>query len=486
MGNQTGLLRGIISAFADTILDVGGTLMCRSEKVHAVGEVNVHVDGLYRWPASGRFSALGRVYVYTSATVSPTSNVLHGVKEWFPYVVPSSTGLIDALAQSDIVYYFGKDFNDLDLVRAGFLVDTAVGNDLDTLARNYGISRFAWMDEATFRKFLKVALYLDATTIYSVEKVLDAVVGAGSYELWDTPLSPVDHHKVFIELEALPNNIYRGKTFLCGGEEQTRTGTNTVKVGTATTTIQAVYGVYARTVSGFPGERQGNTNYLLTTYGGTLDALNPRNVFTAIPTFELVDVGRSIIIHQTGLPDEIWNVITYNSAQDIGLGRKELNATVSGGAPTILSATQPVFESWMVGCEIQVTSANSAINIQTGTIASVDTEYTVTLSGMSGAGWGVSDVGIVFIIWPSFSTNPSITFELIRYQISGNEIKTVATLPNDLYVDYATIPSAQLVESPEFSGEAQYPFYLYDDLSNLTELLETILAAGVHPVVTRA
>ena len=36
-----------------------------------------------------------------------------------------------------------------------------------------------------------------------------------------------------------------------------------------------------------------------------------------------------------------------------------------------------------------------------------------------------------------------------------------------------------------YSGEAQYPLYLYDDTTLVKELLDLILDAGCRPVVTR-
>ena len=100
--------------------------------------------------------------------------------------------------------------------------------------------------------------------------------------------------------------------------------------------------------------------------------------------------------------------------------------------------------------------------------------------------WGGSDDDIIFTINPDFPTIAALNFTLARYTLAGNTITcSHAAFPVNLWVDYATVPGGQLMQDNTYSGEAQYPLYLFDDTALVDELLNLILDAGCHPVVTR-
>lgn len=96
-----------------------------------------------------------------------------------------------------------------------------------------------------------------------------------------------------------------------------------------------------------------------------------------------------------------------------------------------------------------------------------------------------SDAGLVFSLTPNFGVSfPAM--RLVRVTVAGVTVTvTSSTLPVNLWVDYTTIPSAQLCIDQTHDGNDQYPFYLWDDTWFVSSILDLILAAGCHPVVSR-
>ena len=470
MGERTGLFQGLATILADTLMEVSGHLLVRTYSDQAAGTVDLAVDGLHRWPDSGRVIIERESYTYTSVTRSPSANSLEGLEH-----ASGAAGLVGDVRKGTPVTYYGGDFSDVEKMARSFFVQTAEGSDLDIYARNFGLFRPRGMDDETFRALLMVIVYVDATTIHACEKVLDAIVGAGLYDVWDDPLDPEDHHKVFVLLDAEGTDVYRGKTFLCGGEAQPSTGATTVDT---TYDPVVVYGIYEDTTGDPSTDRQTNANLLNQAFGGFTDATHPTYLQTSVDVFTASDLGQTIALDGTA----VWEILAVVSARAVALGRQGFAGRVSLGSPQALTCDGFVFRSWMEGHTIQVTSAANSGNYQTATIDSVVSTSLARLSFMSGGGWVASDTSLVFSLIPAFSvTFPS--FQIPRYTLAGNTVTTVNTLPANVFVDYATIPSAQLCTDHTQSGNAQYPLYLFDDSWYVESILDLILAAGCHPVV---
>lgn len=486
MGEKIGLLRAFTSSISDTIAETAGHLIVRLTRPHVEGETDLYVDGLHRWEAPGRIVVNGTIYTYHSMTVTPSTNIIHDIVEWKAYPASLTLGLLADAKNYTPVTNFNLQFSDIEEVFAAFFVEYAEGTDLDTLGRNYGLFRPRGMPDAQYRALLKVLIYLDASGFYAVEKVLDVLVGVGNYEAWDTPLSDEDHHKVFVDLLAQPNDIYRGKTFLCAGEFQTSTGNFTVF---ADFEPVAVYAVYGRLTDDPAQDRQNGTNYLFAPFNGFTDAANPSWLQTAGAVFLPEDQDRSIVL-TIGGESHIWKVAAVLGPTAVELTIPDNPAEISTGTPAKLTADTPVFRSWMEGQDIVVTSAADPLNLQEATIDTFVSEYVVTLTGMSGGGWNSSDAGITFLIRANYGSPPiaSVPFGLLRFSVAGHVITTdpaAGVIPSELWIDYATIPSAQLVRDHTLSGEDQFPFYLFDDTWYVSDILDLILAAGCHPEVNR-
>jgi hypothetical protein len=467
------VLAGLVSAIADTLYETAGVLLCRTVAAANAGDTSITVDGLYRWPLSGEFVVNGERHAYTGAVVSPALNRLTGISQ----IETGASGLASNIRATSIVAYSKADQTDLDAARSAYFVNTAVGGDLDTLARNYGLLRPRGMADSMFRDVLKVLIYLDATTIYSVEKVLDAIVGAGNYEVWDTPLDPTDHHKVFVRLQPSPTNVYRGKAFLVGGELQPSAGATVA----TTFTPSVVYGVYAKTTGDYAHDRQVNDNLLYKSYPVFTTLGQPVSVQSASGAFLPTDVGETLVFDD----GQIWPVTHYVSGNQVKVGRASNAGAITNAAPAVLTSRAGVFRKWMIGVRVTVTDAANPLNEQTGLISEVISPYSVRLSSMSGGGWVGADSLVTFDVTPVFGT-ASFTARLPRFTLSGNVITAPNTLPASVYVDYATIPSAQVMREFTDSGVEQFPLYLFDDTFFAATILDLILAAGCHAEVVRS
>ena len=469
MGSRVGIWRGIASAFADTLYEVAGFFMVRSDRDQSEGSTDLYVEGDHRWPTTGgRIVVNGISYTYSTLTASPTVCILHGILDYETGLI---AGLQEDVREDTVVTFYGQNQTDLDLIRQAFFVETAEGADLDTLARNYGLSRQRGMTDSTLRSLLLVLLYLDATTIYSIEKVMDVLVGSGNYDVWDTPLDPDDHHKVFVELDLPVSATYKGKTFLAGHEAQASAGADV----TVTYTPLVVYGVWASSDPYRTG-----TNHLMQTLTCSTNSASPDWLFGSPGTFQVSDEGRSVIIPATG---EYWTILAFLSSSAVQLGRGSEGGSVIMGEPFTIYSDRLSFRSWMIGSELQVTQSDHAGNYQTGTISSVVSEREAVLTGIPG--WAMSETNLEFRIKPDFGTASPVLVDLPRYSLSSKTITCPAALPANVLVDYASIPSAQLPLDATQDGVDQYPFYLFDDTWFVSNILDVITAAGVEPVVTR-
>ena len=469
MGDRVGIFRGLASALADTLYEVAGFMMVRTTQVAEVGDTTLNVEGTHRWPASGRIYIGGESYNYASKTDS----TLDGLTL---YTDSTVSGLQSKFREGSVVTYYGRDQTDLDLIRLSFFVQYAEGKDLDLLGRNFGWARPRGMTDTMFRNLLMVVMYLDATTIYSLEKVMDVLVGSGNYTIYEHLLGPnnADHHKVFIDIDKPVSTSFKGKTFMTPTTEQKVPATlNTIVAGTTPT---VVYGIYDATDLGRTG-----TNYLEVTQTGSTDAANPTYLSLSFDYFVSDDLGRYVILGD----NSHWKIVAYLGPRSVQLGKDILDGgNCSSGEPYVFTTDQPFFASWMVGHKLQIVSSTNPTNMQQATISKVDSSIKVTLDSSTTTPL-VTDAGMTWRVVPNFATNPSVTFRIPRFSVAGTTITTTTPLGvSAKNLHYTTIPSAQMCANFVHDGTDQYPFYLFDDLWYVQDILDLITAAGVIPVAT--
>lgn len=453
-GQREDLWRGLVTSIADELYEMAGGLLVRTTALYTAGDGSVTVEGTDRWPSSGRLSLGGLTATYSGKTNT------------------SFTGLVDDDGNPGVALDFrvgtvvadvSRSTTQMDDLRASFLVATAEDNELDILARNYGIARPPGVDDATFRLLLQSWIYLEAQTIYGLEQILDILFGAGNYTLYeDLEEFP---HRVFVDIPLLGGSTQStGKTYLVSGEPQTRTAPTTVDVDNP---VATVYGVY----DAADPFREG-TNYAMAALVGATAAAFPTDLFSP-GLFLTSDVGKGVIVETF----ETWTVLQYITANRVTLGWPEhFDATFDGAQPDRITTDHTWFAPWMVGHSIVV---SAGLNAGTYTILEVVRSNQVRVSGLV----AVPEANVGWTLTPVFPTDLSVPFDIVRATAASNTITTPVAMPVNVLVDYTHVPSAQALSSPNFDGELYFPFYLFDATAVAQFILDLITAAGVEPVL---
>lgn len=460
MGTEVGAWEGLYTAIADTLHEMSGNLLVRTTAAYASGDTSIAVEGTDRFPAAGRIAFGRRVALYASKTATS----FDGLTDYYT----GAPGVDVDLPPFSVVQDVSRVGTQMEDLRASFLLPTAEGAELDMLARNYGISRPLGLGDAGFRDLLEVWIWLDATTTYACEQILDVLWGPGNYTLFED--LETHRHTVFVLVPwaAELSGDYQGKTYVVGGESQTRTSPTTVTVADEPT---LVFGLWAATDPGRAGTNYAN---LPITTCSTL-AGTPTRLYDSGNGFLATDVGKPVLID-----DEHWTVAQFVSTGELRLeGRLETDGVVTNVAPTRLFTPTDWFEPWMVGHFIQITSTVGTNN-GTYVISEVVSSRQLRLAGASFS----PETDVTWQLLPNFGTDASVTAQLPRATWVGPVITAPVTLPVNLLVDYTTVPSAQ-VPLLNVSGVDQYPFYLWDAVAVTKSVLDLITAAGVQVELVR-
>lgn len=156
-----------------------------------------------------------------------------------------------------LVFDYSGNRAAVELVRRGLLVDTAVGEDLQRIGRNLGLTFCVGMSEEAYRRVIKAVAYLPRQTLHAFRQALNALYdGSTDWTAYERlASSPWD---VFIDLVATYSADIRGRFLLNGGEETVTTGANTVDVAHAPS---SVFRVVLATEATRRGYRDGVTDY---------------------------------------------------------------------------------------------------------------------------------------------------------------------------------------------------------------------------------
>ena len=202
-------------------------------------------------------------------------------------------------------------------------------------------------------------VYLDATTIYSIEKVLTILKGAGNfliYEKLDT-----DPHRVFIDLAATLGSDTEGKAYLVGAERQTPLAPTVVN---ATHPPTVVYGIYK--VS--DPERTG-TNFCHQSISASIGT-SPSYLVRVSRGLPRTKASRCslLVANSTGRFSAFWTRPLFSWGGAVSTTGHWM------WFPQRLLSDTDYFRSWMVGHKIQIVDADNPSNFQIADIVSVDTE----------------------------------------------------------------------------------------------------------------
>lgn len=155
------------------------------------------------------------------------------------------TGLQRMLAE---VVEASGSYSGIDKVRRSLLIDLAKEEEIDRIARRFGLIRpRSLVDDEIWRKVVMVRAYLAASPIYSLEIMLDALFPQGGWAVEeDLTLESLDGrprhaNEVFITIpDLVPGSEFRGRTFLTGPEDAVSTSATTVTVGETPITVISV------------------------------------------------------------------------------------------------------------------------------------------------------------------------------------------------------------------------------------------------------
>lgn len=159
--------------------------------------------------------------------------------------------------EGTLVFDLSMNTSAIDRLRRGFLVDFAVGEDLEIIARNLGLHRCPGMTQEQLRRVIKAVAYLPKQPLDAFEQALTALLGSSSaFHISERTSSRP--WTVFVDIEVDLAADIRGRFFLNGGE---RAVTHDPKKVDVTYDIKHVLGVYDDTPLARRGFRKGMTNY---------------------------------------------------------------------------------------------------------------------------------------------------------------------------------------------------------------------------------
>ena len=455
----------IVTAIADTLYEMSGRALTRLTADAAAGAVTLNVehahididDGPTFPETNGRIAVGGMVLRYTGTTATTFTGVTDD---------DGNAGIPEAIRARTPVMDISQSQSQLDGLRMSFLLEFAEGNELDILARNYGLMRVRGLSDTQLRNYLQAAIYLEAQTIYGIEQVLDAIVGNGNYEVWEDLENY--HHTVFVDLQPVGGGP-EGRSYFSGLEGPVARTTPTT-VGAQGVPL-VVYGVWSSTDPARTGTNYAHSSLVISTA-----AVTPTRIISA-GLFVAGDLGKPVIL-ATG---EAFLVDSFISTSAVTLAtRTKTNGECDEDEPTNFFAPYGTFPAWCEGHTLVITTGDNA--------GSYDITTRVSSSELIVSGGAfVNETDVSWKIIPSFGNGAS-TALFLRATAVGNTITTPVNMPANVYLDYTftNAPSMELMEEAFDDGNDQWPFYVWDEGYLVQSILDLITAAGVRVIVRTA
>ena len=142
---------------------------------------------------------------------------------------------------TEIVDYT-RNYSAFDQYYRSFVVDHADGQDLDMVGRNVGVPRNpALASDLLYRRLVQAIAYAPRGTIYAMELALEALLGAGNFEIFEnlTDGSPLQEPCDVFFRRITDNTLKaQGKTFIEG--EEIRQIASSTSITTADTPVRVV------------------------------------------------------------------------------------------------------------------------------------------------------------------------------------------------------------------------------------------------------
>jgi len=175
---EMGWLSAVLEAIGEADNKIGGYRESRLMDPVNVGEDIFPVENAQDWEPTGRVAIDGVVYTYTSRGPGRLSGITH------IYHGDVVRGARKLHYRDAPVLDLQNPYNAIQLLRRAFLVGTAEGDDLNAVGRNLGVFRYAFLgDDEVYRAIVQALAYNPRGTMHGIRLALDAMVGAGKYEL---------------------------------------------------------------------------------------------------------------------------------------------------------------------------------------------------------------------------------------------------------------------------------------------------------------
>lgn len=173
-----GPMAATLDAVGESMDEVGGHRITRLIDDVAIGESYFPVENCADWQESGRVAIDGVLYSYESRGDGTLAGVTHTLAG------ETVVGAQRAHDRGAEVLDLGNPFSTIELARRSMTVEHAAGDELNVIARNYGIRRpIFYASDDTFRAALRAVAFNPRGTIYGIELALDALVGRGNYTI---------------------------------------------------------------------------------------------------------------------------------------------------------------------------------------------------------------------------------------------------------------------------------------------------------------
>lgn len=208
-----GLLETLTGVFGEEIAELAGYRQTRLTAPTVVGGLDLLVETTEGWAATGQLGLAGVVYSYTGVTPASFTGVSY-VKAG---VV--TAGAASVCREGEAVADLNRGWSAFDLLRAGFLVDTAEGVDLTTIGRNLGVPRLRmFTSDSQFRGVVRALAYNPRGTLNGLRQALTALVGAGNFEIYEDLVKDPCHVTIRIDPTILASTGAAGKTWMTDQE----------------------------------------------------------------------------------------------------------------------------------------------------------------------------------------------------------------------------------------------------------------------------
>lgn len=257
-----GLLQAIIDAIGHEVNKAAGCSITHLAAPLPAGEVGaMDVDATARFgpwadtgPAVYRLLIGGEIIHAAAATTGAPyqfTTLTRGAENTIAKEHPAGAMVLDMSGNTSALGH----------ARRGFFVRTAIGEDLDVIARNLGMPKCPGLSDEQWRRIITAVAYLPKQPVSAFEFALEALFGNTSeWEVYERLAT--DPWSVYVEIITTIATDVHGRFYLTGGYREATGGGGGMTVTLASIArLRQVFGVYPDTQAVRRGKRDGVTNY---------------------------------------------------------------------------------------------------------------------------------------------------------------------------------------------------------------------------------